>query len=348
MIAGNLFKKFGRFLVLVAVILLVTELTLRALGFELAQVYNTVQVEGIYPKSCYKQDSLLGYSLSEGAYRHDYKNGHSFKASHGKDGSRTYEQASSQGKRIYCYGGSLFYGQGLEDSLVFAAVLNKKFKGGCHIRNYSIAGHSMVSSLMQLVNHTELGRKPEIAIISYANYNLPRNVFSRKFRLNISANKDIIGGQEMGYLFARLDAKQQLNFGIAEFDYQAFPYAEKMVFMNRLERIFNDFEHSYFQPEKVDSLLLVRLINYCDSSNIRLVVANVGSDGFPNRVLKMLSDMKVAHIDISVDYMDSRYNQLPNDNHPNALAHEIYAKRICDFLVATIPDLQTQRVDSEE
>ena len=303
------------------------EFILRVVGIGVFQKFP-IQIKSITPQSPMKFDSELGFSLASGEYTYHYSDGYSFSATHTRDGLRSpgfYNPP--QQKSIDFYGGSLFYGFGLEDSLVFSSKLQKVLPE-YNINNHAIFAHNLVTSLKQISIAIKANNSSELAIVSYASYDLERNVYANNFRKNITGKKNL------HYCFARLydESSQKIEFHLEEFDYEPFFLSNYSALSNFLEGKYNEYEYNSYHPEVVNILIIEQLVELCEKNDINLVFAIVNSDNHTDSMKEYFNDNNIRYVDISVDYMDKKYNLLPHDNHPNGVAHELYKLKLLKYL----------------
>lgn len=307
------------------------EVSLRMLGYHTFKEYE-VQMKNILPESCMIPDSNIGFSLKPGEYTFNYVSGYSFKTHHDKNGYRKSPSTKdSIQKQINFYGGSLFYGIGLEDSSVFTHILSQKIKN-YNINNCAIFGHNMVTPLVQIKEQIKRGKKPDIAIVTYASYNLSRNVYSVESRRAISGHNGLANKRNLQYLFTRFDKKDVLKKQMGKFEYSPFTLSRHSVLSNKIEEIYAEYEHKSYNPELVEKLLIDEYVQLCKSNNIQLIVALVTNNNRTDSMIDYLKSKGVNTLNLHVDYSDNRYNLLPFDNHPNELAHEIYAEKTYNYL----------------
>lgn len=323
---------FVKYLVYSIIILVCVELGLRLLGYSGTKPFP-VLISQISPSGSINGDPLVGYSFqgnSKVSYK--YKSGYHFIANHDANGTRICDSDSSENElSIHFYGGSLFYGMGLNDTSVFTSKLAKSMKN-VRIKNHAIFAHSMVSSYLLLKRQIANNSQPDCAVVTYASYNLERNVYAWKFRRNLYGNSNSLGKKNISYVFARLNSDNQLSFKCDDFGYSPFWTSKYSAMSNLLERGIENNQDEKLQSNKVEKKLFQMLIDLCEENQIELIFACVNSDTHVDNIMRYFEKNDVRYINIFVDYQQSKYNQLPHDNHPNDLAHSIYARKLKSYL----------------
>jgi len=325
-------KKLLKYLVYFILILLGVEGSMRLLGYTTIQPFP-ILLEKITPNDALTGDSTIGFKLKENSTVHyEYKSGYSFVAEHDEYGSRICDQDSSNSElQIGFYGGSLFYGMGLNNSDVFAAKLAKKMKG-VRLRNYAIFGQSMTTSYLQLKDQIDNNMKPDVAVITYATYNRSRNAFTYEFRRAIHGNSDHVKKKGIRYRYARLDDNNTLKFQFSDFGYSPFKLSEFSVISAIIERSIEDSHDSEIDINLIDQMLIDKIHSLCKQNGVQLVFAVISAPNKVEEIENKFTNDNIDFVNIFVDYENEKYNLMPYDNHPNATAHEMYAEKLEQYL----------------
>ncbi|MFT4526881.1 MAG: hypothetical protein ACI85F_003062 [Bacteroidia bacterium] len=290
-------------------------------------------ISSIEPKSCMRPDSLVGFSLKPGEYTFVYHSGFEFTTNHLPNGFRvTNSNPDSICAIVNFYGGSLFYGLGLNDEDVFTAKLAETVPN-ILVNNYAIFGHGMVTPLKLLERAKSSGDLPDLAVITYAKYNLARNVYSQPFAKSIRFHRKHFGPRTLKVPYARI-SNDSLVFGLTPIEYKEVPFADYSSTMNRIQGVYDNYNHASFEPELVDSILITRYLQFAEENRIKLVFAIVDNYSGGKVGYERLYKSGAEVIDISVDHDSPEFNLMPHDGHPNARAHSIYAARCFAYLSA--------------
>lgn len=322
-------KYIFKLTMLVLIMFFFIEVILQIFGYEPFHPYP-FKLKNIQPESSMRKDSLLGFSLKPGLYTYEYESGYCFTATHNKNGYRvcvgkTYSDSLEQ---INFYGGSLFYGFGLNDSLTLPWKLQSKLDN-FKINNFAIFGHSPVSTLLQLKKQIVENKTPKIAIITFASYDSDRVIFSWKFRRNLYSTKKNIKNN-LNYVYAR-KVNNIIKFENENFNYTMFPLANKLASINMLEELIYAFKESV-DANDTHIAILKNIIDLCNKNNITPVLFSVTQDDFSVKSLEIFKNEGVITKMSNVNYMDEHYNLMPNDNHPNSNATTLYSLELLDLI----------------
>lgn len=326
-------KKLSVLLINFIILIFLLESGTRFLGYDAYHPFD-IYLDNIRPHSPLKSDTELGYALNPGTYKYEYHSGYYFIATHDSNGYRISSQEERRGlTSINFYGCSFFYGYGLSDTSVFTYKLSNKLKN-YKINNCAVFGSNLVYSYLLLKKQIKENKKPDIAVISYASFYLDRNVYAVSYKKCLIHSEKILSENKLGYLYARLtNNKSSVTISNEPFSYNPLPLIKYSAFLNTANDIYIKNELESYNPYLVDSILLEKFIELGNANNIKIVFAIINKDQQSNIVYNRLIKQKVKCVDISLDYSLNKYNLMPNENHPNELAHEFYAEKTADYLL---------------
>ena len=310
----------------------IVELGLRFFGYKPFQLYF-LKVKEIKPETCMRKDFLIGFSLKPGNFIFDYVSDYSFEVNHNSEGYRICSESlvSDTLRKINFYGGSLFYGFGLNDSLTFPWKIQNEFEN-FKVSNYAIFGHNPATMLVQLTNQIKNKTQPDIAVITYANYNSKRVVYSNSFKRSLYANKKYVNSDYLDYLYARVEG-ESLILKQDKFYFQPYFSADKFAFVNLLENSIENYYDNKLEEEKVHILVLEKIIKLCLDNSIKPIFFAVRTGVNSVNELNQLENLGASVIISKVDYkINNDFNLLPYDNHPNSNATTTYKDELSKFI----------------
>lgn len=320
-----------RIIFTLVLILIFSELLLRLLGFKTFEPF-LLKLEDIQPANSMKTDSLLGFSLKPGTYTYIYEKDYSFVATHNDFGYRICSDSICPDSinKINFYGGSLFYGFGLNDSLSFPWKFQKKIEG-FKVNNFAIFGHSPVTTLLQIKQQIKDYKKPKYAVITYASYNADRTSFLYSFKRNLYANKKHINDNTLSYNYAKyIDDKIVLKKD--KFYYKPLMFSTKSVTANLLNNVIEKYYDNKIDKEKVHLNIMIEIVNLCLDNSIKPVIFSVSNNEITINHLEKLKSLGANVIVSKVDFNMKKFNLLPFDNHPNSEATSLYTEELFNFM----------------
>ena len=332
----KLFSKIGYIIYVSLVSIVLLEFSLRLL------LYAPYHYHPFYihsePKQCILPDTLLGFQLNEGTYLVNINQELQFTASHDSLNNRLTPKINKYNKTIELHGCSYTYGFGIDDSLSYAYQLQQKLEN-TKVLNKAVLGYGNVQSYLLLEQAINQGKKPDIAVINYASFHDDRNVLTPNYRKDLKngfANADPIMRsryQELRYPYIVSQNNQvEIKWENWNSIYQNWPKRESSALINVLQTISDRFTSSHFEKEKLTNQLFLKFKTLCKTNNIRLIIAGITPNKRTKELINFCKLNQIEAIDISVDLFDVAFNNLPYDTHPNEKAHQIFAKKLANYL----------------
>lgn len=309
------------------------ELALRFLGFSAYEQFPyTIESS---PRFCIEKSAKLGFSLGEGTFEVTINKGLIYKATH-QDGKRITRSHSLKYSldQVFLMGCSYTYGMGVNDSASFPFLVQSRLTKQ-NIQNFGVPGYGTVQSYLQLKNEIASGTIPKVVIVNFCDFHHERNSLTPRYRLSL----------EMGFQRSNPAVRKQIS--TSKFPYieiktiKYAPYSdiytvwagrETFASINYFQTRNDDRATANIDLEKNSLLIFGKLKELCNKNGIHLIVTGLTQTKQTNQFLTLLRKMGIDTRDISIDLNAKKYNSLPFDSHPNALAHAHFAEKIVQIL----------------
>lgn len=331
--------KFSYILYILFLTLPCAELALRILGYEpyRQQVFH-IEAK---PENCIIAHSSLGFALHPGDYGVTINDGLQYDVQHGKDSlrltsHRVGEQASQDS--IYFFGCSYTYGMGVSDSLTFSYLIQQN-RPNSYIRNFGVPGYGTTQSYLQLKQLVDAGEIPSRVVINYADFHDDRNALTPAYR------RDLFMGFQSSHESVKLKMQQakvpfigqvsgvyQLQFCEWTNIYESWKYRETFAVVNFIQDFSDQNKTFAIDKEASTRYLFTKIKSICDSYNIQLLVTGITPSLNTKKTLLDLQKSGIETLDISVELSLSKYTNAPYDDHPNEIAHAVFAHKIIEYL----------------
>ncbi len=316
------------------------EMGLRILGYRpFRQVDYHIESS---PPNCLIAHPTLGFALQPGDFEVTINKGLKYTVSHGRDSLRVSDYSTvgeMEEDSIYFFGCSYTYGMGVDDSLVFPYLVSRNLPNSL-VKNFGVPGYGTVQTLLQLEKLITAGEIPGIAIINYADFHDERNSLTALYRRDLymgyqrsnSSVRQSMGGSQVPFLTKKED-EFMIDFCSWDELYDHWTFRETFALVN----FFQDWDDRN-QMRTIDKdgntrHLFSVIKNLCEQASIRLIVTGLTPSEHTKRLLADLKKQKIEVLDMSVDLASDRYRNAPYDDHPNQLAHAIFAQKITSYLV---------------
>lgn len=292
-----------------------------------------------FPANCLIPHSSLGFALNPGAYQVTINKGLRYSVTHGEDSLRittNRPQSDTFSDSVYFLGCSFTYGMGVSDSLTFPFLVNQ-YLPNTFVKNLGVPGYGTVQACLQLQQLIEKAEKPGTVILNYADFHDARNSLTPAYRRDL-----YMGYQRSDSSVQSLMQESRIPYlsqedGVVEFCkwgnlYQNWKYRETFACVNFIQDL-RDQSQSRAIDAGANTIRIFSMIKtLCDEAHIRLVVTGITHSEQTKKMLEILGKAGIKTLDISVDLSAKEYTHAPYDDHPNALAHKMYAKKIADYL----------------
>ena len=291
---------------------------------------NDKQPEIIPGGKFFRKDRDLGFAHISGKYKFVYPDGYQFTVTNLENSFRvthpldTYNDESAKMDQIWIFGDSFVYGYSIDDDKTFSWLLQEKLPN-FEIVNYGVSGYSTVGSLIQFKKALEKNKKPKVIVVTYSYFHDQRNVFSRSWKKALWPSGKL-GALSYPYVF--LDDEKKLHYLTGKVQYIEFPFARKFRLINTLDDKLNRFVDEISNSHEVTKALLREFYDEAVRNNIKVIFATFYNDPISKDNSIYAKNLGMATIDISVDYSDKRFTNLPHDAHPSAFANQIYAEKL--------------------
>jgi len=282
----------------------------------------------------YRGHDTLGFTHCPGQFTLTFPDGYLFHMTNDEDGhriTRPLDGPDASGRpRLWVFGCSFTYGLGIEDHEAFPWLVQAAWPD-YDIINFAQSGYGTVQSLIQLREALRDRTRPRMAVLTYASFHDMRNALLWRWRKGFSYYRHK-GPLQQPY--ARLRGDGSLAIRMSSAEYRGWPLMRHSALVHSLEQKCDLLlERHVIQSHEVSKALVREFARTCADNSVALVVAIIGEDTASQDMLVFCRRMGIPAVDISVDYHGNlEYNLLPHDNHPNAAAHEIYARKLNEFL----------------
>lgn len=319
------------FLLLITPICL--EIALRILGYS---AYQQLQysIES-NPKMCIVASSELGFALGEGIFEVSVNGAPKYVATH-LDGKRITRLDSTQDSlaKVFIMGCSFTYGMGVDDSLSFPYKVQDHF-GNLNVQNFGVPGYGSIQSYLQLKKELENDHIPEVVLVNFCDFHDERNSLTPRFR-----NSLVIGYQRSNDETSAELAKSKFPFiengqiKLVSFKnlYSNWSGRETFATVNYFQTMNDERLTGQIDQLKNSETLFLKMQALCDQYEIRFIVTGLTRGPELTSFLFRLEKAGIEVHDISLNLSLKKYNQLPYDTHPNAVAHAYFSKKIIDLL----------------
>lgn len=272
----------------------------------------------------------LGYTHIPGEFRVTLRDAYTFKVTHMANSLRATQPAATYQDRppedeIWIFGCSFTHGWALSDEETYPWLVQQEFPE-FEIVNWGVSGYGTIHQLIQFREALEQGRRPRLAIATYASFHDARNTFLRNRR------KDIAAWNKLGPLvqpYARINEAGELTYHIADVEFVEFPLMRHSAFVHFLERKYDEYEARKNRSQEVSKALIKEMSVLAAANDVDFVLAIIGKYG-TGGVAQFARSEGIDVVDISVDLKGKRHRY--DVQHPNAEANREYADKLTRFL----------------
>ena len=176
---------------------------------------------------------------------------------------------------------------------------------------------------------------PDVIILNYASFHLERNVLATNYRAALhygfsNANevvKPLFTNCSFPYAVLSEDKKTiQVKYEAWNDLYQHWWNRERLATVNFLQSVLEFRQQDKNEMALITNLIVKEIHSVCVKYNIELYIALLTADETTQNFQQALEKHDIKTVDLSLEA--KIYTNLPYDSHPNALAHQIYARRI--------------------
>ncbi|MGP0076810.1 MAG: hypothetical protein ACLPWF_33265 [Bryobacteraceae bacterium] len=228
-------------------------------------------------------------------------------------------QPATGEKTLAAFGCSFTYGIAVEDGETFCSLLQGMFPTW-RVENHGVPGYGQSRNLIQLERYTQWN-KPELVTFCWIRHHLFRNV----------ADINLVKLTTENMMWSSTGEFPELRLPRATLDTNG-ALQMRSVRVPRKELLGIDFSDFATDQHYADQVCF-RLFERANS-----IVTGYGGNFFVTVLRPQLSEWLAGRLaETGIPVLDAslsgdEYLCLPDDTHPNALAHRLYAERLRDYL----------------
>ena len=310
--------------------LIVAELSLRLLGFEVARPsVNNFHLKNSR-KGFFAADELLGFTTKKNFEDSVILSPNlSFWTEHDSNGFRKEKAVVENSvfrKSIWILGCSFTYGWGVENKHSFPFLLSEKLQDW-EVKNWGIPAYSTLQSKILLENlFSKTDSFPEWVVLAYASFHDQRNTGS-PFWLQAIQSQEMLEQFQIpvirrpGSGIQKVALEQNNSWGT---EVSALANLWNQSRMKRRDESYS--------KEQIRNEILLEMAKKCEQNQVRFAVAILDSNSTSVSVKKYLSSNGIPAEFISVNLNEPGMSLMPADPHPSIEAHQIFAKKLFNFL----------------
>ena len=322
--------------------LVIAEILLRILGFTGLYKYSVVSD----PPGCIAPSGQLGFQLNPGTFSITINDSLKYTATQVSNPVLTTRVTSTiprpitSDSLIFLSGCSFTYGMGVDDSLTYPYRLQSELKN-YNVINGAAPAYGTLQTLLIARRLGENGIRPYILVYNYLDYHRERNVLGRSFRQLLFEESRMEGGREA-------QVRQTARFPCGELESPggrlAIKYAEAdsrnlfgplrswSALVNQLEYAWNRLASEDEQADAVTEAAILDIRKLCEENGINFIVAVLKESEDGPSIQRFCTRNGIPVADLSIDYDDPGFLNLPYDGHPNGKAHAVYASKLYRYL----------------
>ena len=194
-------------------------------------------------------------------------------------------------------------------------------------------GTGTTQSLLQLREAAKSSAKPAVVMLVYGSFHDERSTLLRRWR-KYFAQFNRLG--EIHQPYARFDRNDRLQIR-----HEALAYNPPQLLLRQsalvqaVDELFNQYEDYLVHSHLVAKSLILEMERTTTELRANFVVALLTDRDDTKEMGSFLRRRGIATVDLALDFDDPRFNNLPYDAHPSALANKIFADRAYDAIVST-------------
>lgn len=325
-------KKTLYIIIVTILTLLIMETILRVLGYG---TYKTPKYDfNSYPSFCFTTNAL-GIALKPGEYNIVINKELQFTVCHNLDSNRVSDNTNVNmyDNILHVYGCSYAYGTGVDDSSTFSFQLQKKLTK-TKVINYSVPGYGTLQSYLLLKKNIERKKKPNIVLLAYAPFHEERNLMLRSYQQKLYMGYDALRIKNIRHISYPFLQNSNDVLAIKRFtinDYKPTPFFKYLAVSYMIEKIRIRLSENKIKKQESTITLINEINKLCVENDIFLIVIDVDKSKGSLIVENFCFNNKINYVDISPNFDNSNYKNLPYDNHPNYLAHKAYTDNILKY-----------------
>lgn len=326
-------KRILAVLIIPLLVLLALELILRCLGYtpyQLPEFSFTSE-----PKWCFDKDSL-GVVPVPGTYLVNL-NGLEHTVTHGADHNRITSfggGSEASEPKIFLYGCSYTYGQGVNDKNTYPFLLQQK--DTVHrVVNLSRPGYGTIQALIHLKKSIADSASPDIVVINYAGFHEERNVLAKSYMYKLYAGYQLMDAEPESMVYPKtilVNDSLKIECRNIVDAFKPLCFRKQSALINLADKSLAFSEQKELKQLSCTKQIFRQIHALCNEHKIELVIADIESNPDSEIMKNFCESIELDYVDISPDFSAGEYRNLPYDNHPNAKAHEVYAEKLFEYL----------------
>jgi hypothetical protein len=287
--------------------------------------------------SLFVPDPRLGYKFAPGEYRVTISHDYIFNITHLADGRRATGPKGAlpgrpTGTSIWILGASIVHGWSVNDDETFPWLVRERLEGqgaSVDVVNFAVGGYGDLQSWIQLQEALAGGaRRPALVVHCYSALHDERNICSRSW------GKNVDNRLRFKIPYARMNGD-----GIAVFqsvlDYKGLPLMKWSAVLNFIDDVVNGWQKRRLDARGATKIIIRKMSELCRENGIEFVLAGITIHPLTGETLAYFRQTNLRCVDISVDPGTPGNTNHPYDPHPSKVAHAEYARKLCEFLVAS-------------
>jgi hypothetical protein len=325
-------KKFFFISILVFIVLIILEISLRLLGFTPQSA--EISKEQFFPHTPYVMDTILGYQNAPGTYKRINNEKLIWWSTNLPDQSRTCgtKDTGSSLNELAVYGCSNIYGIGLNDAQTYPWKLQEKLPN-LRVKNFSTGGYNILDHYLLLKRQLDNNYRPGIVLVTFGSYYFERVVFARMWRE--SQYRGLKNSPYLDSIFfprASLESDSLVvrNMKLSYFDNPLIYYSS---LFNLLNKGYNNIDLYFSGAEAVSNKIADQIIDQSRTHGFRLIFLIYSNDDATQRFIKRLDNSHIEHVNGFLQNPDHRYDLYPLDAHPNELANDSISERVASYII---------------
>jgi hypothetical protein len=316
-------KKLFKIAIYLIVILLVTEVALRLLG------YGPMEQPSSQPVTFMEPDGLRGWVHVPGQHEYVLRNNvdtmHFLIDEHGERITR--KNPSEKGKEeILLIGCSFTMGMGLDDDQTFAWKLQQEFPK-VSIRNLGVGAYGTYQSLLVLKDQLLETKKPRAVVYGLIDHHLLRNIAEADWLHSLDVTRQ--GTQvDIQLPYVHIGDNNELVRG-EPIRLVRIPLARQLALCFMTQRVINNFlgRQRVEQADRVLKLLLIDMQKLCEQDGVSFYVNLLYyREPLRSELISFLDQNNIAYINSHVPL--NAQNTFQDDGHPKEEVNEEWAQRI--------------------
>ena len=236
---------------------------------------------------------------------------------------------------INIYGCSFTFGVGLEDSNTHPYILQQKIKN-YNINNFGKSGYGLVEIYYKIKK--TMNPNVKIIIINYAHFLTDRYPGSRYW----AKMKNIyLDNKTEKYLHEHVYMNNLIIYNEKYLKetktyfplFKKLPLQNNLACINLLDDKYNELiDRKTYHKLEISYLILQEINTLCKKKKIQLLLTNIDDYKRTTQDLDYFRTIGVKTINLNIKNNNPKYNLMPYDSHPNAVANKLFAERIYSYL----------------